>query len=332
MEKKGEGELSDLDKLKVNYRLEIFEACVPCEFHRKIRSLEYCHLYKIHEVRQFLHYSLFPVFFAILPAAELQHLMLLQHGVLLLGGFGYQPINHEEIEAATVSFKLFSSGLVERKWPCTFHAHQIIHIPEDVSKFPTGIETISAFPYENFQQFFRNVPRSGFKIENQIINRLTERNKFILPKNNFGYEIDTECSNAIIGDASPIIVQFKDKGRKWPKKLIFPEFILTNKFPNNFCLLNNGVYFVVNDMLYDNEKVTLTGTEFESVETAFCDPYLSSTFNIAIVSNPAMMKSDYDCDSICAKLYAFPMDTVSEFNPDNLNQRWFVSPIHHTSQ
>ena len=138
--------------------------------------------------------------------------------------------------------------------------------------------------------------------------------------------------NSATTNVYPAIIQFQETGARWPKRLIFPDYCLTNVFPNNFCMLKNDSYAVISNISRCNGEVKVSGHTFEIVENAFESPYVSSQFKIAIVSKTSPRHIEIDIEDICGKLYAFPMDTVSGFDPSNIGQRWFVSPIHHTLQ
>ena len=112
-------------------------------------------MYNAHELRQFFYYQLYPVFKGIISSDDLSHLLLLQHSMLILGGFQLSPVPQDNIEKATSQLKLYSSGLLNRGIPCRFLSHYIIHLPEDVEKRKCGIEAISAFPFEIFMNIFR---------------------------------------------------------------------------------------------------------------------------------------------------------------------------------
>lgn len=130
---------------------------------------------KMHVKRQFLLYHLFPVFEGILDEYEMEHCMMLQHAMLLLGTFDPQPVPESDICLARNVLKMYCVELTERDIPCRFVSHQIIHIPDDVAKYQCGVETLSAYQYESFLSFFRRCLRSGNLPLEQIRNRLVEK-------------------------------------------------------------------------------------------------------------------------------------------------------------
>lgn len=82
-----EGKLSHSQLAMVEKRLKLFRLCRPYEFDRFVGSFSQYSKYKSHVLRQFLYYILFPVFDGILTEDELEHIMLLQYAMILLGAY-----------------------------------------------------------------------------------------------------------------------------------------------------------------------------------------------------------------------------------------------------
>jgi hypothetical protein len=108
----------------------------------------------MHVKRQFLYYHLYPVFEGILPDIDLNHIMMLQYSMLLLGSFESKPVHNSDIIEAQKILNMYAVELSERDIPCRFVSHQITHMPQDVAKYKCGIEKLSAFQYESFLIFF----------------------------------------------------------------------------------------------------------------------------------------------------------------------------------
>ncbi|XP_045026785.1 uncharacterized protein LOC123470533 [Daphnia magna] len=171
----GEGKLSTTKIAEADKRIKFFHACRPEEFDRYIGKLSTCKSYKVHVKRNILYYLLYPLFKGILEDHDLQHIMLLQYGMLLLSPFDKNPVSQSNLLEAKKVFEQYSVGLTELGIPCRFVSHQVTHVWEDVKKYKCGIETISAFPFESFQRFFRNCLRSGNRQAEQIRNRCIEK-------------------------------------------------------------------------------------------------------------------------------------------------------------
>lgn len=181
----------------VEMRLRYFRQCRLYEFDRFVGPFEKCGSYKIHELRHFLYYLLFPVFTGILDDSILEHIMLLQFSMMLLGSFDSSPVDEASIVEAESCLKRYSVELSERNIPCRFVSHQIIHIPQDVRNFKCGVETLSAFQFESFQQFFSRCLRNGNLPTEQIRNRLLEKSKYQLPTTSSGLIIANKLQLAL---------------------------------------------------------------------------------------------------------------------------------------
>ena len=76
---------------KANKRIKFFYLCRPYGFHRFVDKLEKCKNYKI-LVKNILYYLLFPLFKGILSENDLEQIMLLKYGMMLLGSFNGEPV------------------------------------------------------------------------------------------------------------------------------------------------------------------------------------------------------------------------------------------------
>jgi hypothetical protein len=171
-----EGKLSSTQLAQVEKRLKFYRHCHPYEFDRYVGSFSQCGKYKGHVLRQFLYYLLYPVFDGIVEEDELEHIMLLQYAMMLLGAYKTSTkINPSDIKKAELILKRYSSELTDLGIPCRFVSHQIIHLHEDVTHFQNPVEDNSAFEFESFLSFFRRIIRNGFLLPEQIRNRLVSR-------------------------------------------------------------------------------------------------------------------------------------------------------------
>jgi len=283
--KQNEGKLSSLQLSQVDQRLALFKMCKPLEFDRHVRSLSKCaNKYKHHETRDMVMYILISVFSGILQDDKLENLLLLQYSMLLIGGFDSAPISHDNIKKASGVLKLYVQQLIDFGYPIRPTTHLASHLPEDASHYKCGVEALSAFVFENFYRFFRNFLASGNLPLEQIRNRLVERSKYLLPTSADGmiihsskqFQIELKKIEAK-NSGRKIVVKFAD----WQgtKKIVFPDFVLTNKYPDNICLLKNGKIVVCQDIIESPPKsnvFVIVGSTFKVKENACVRPYLSS--------------------------------------------------------
>ena len=248
--------------------------------------------------------------------------MLLPQSMLLLGSYNPEPVPAEKSDEARRLLKLYVEQMKEFEFPIRFLTHNVFHVPEDVINHQTGVETLDAFVYENVQRVFRDILGSGNKPVEQIRNRLTERNKYLLPTSADGlilchaedFYAQAELMEQKEAGAKHILLEFVDKGERFPKKLRFAKFTLSTVFPDNICLLNNGKVFVCKEISKNprNNNLTVSGFRFQSTTTAFQQPYPSTDYHIQIVSKLEEYLHDISIQQIKGKMYALPMSISGE--------------------
>ncbi len=236
-----EGKLSPSQLKQVDQRLELFKKCKPLEFERHVRSLSKCaKKYKHHEIRDMLMYILIPVFTGILKEEHFENILLLQYAMLLIGGFSNEPVSNGNVTEASRVLKIYVQQLKEFKYPIRPTTHFATHLPEDALNYGCGVEALSAFVFENFYRFFRNILASGNLPLEKIRNRLVERSKYLLPTSADGMIINSSTQFEIKLkklevklSGQKILVKFSEW--KGINKMVFPDFVLTNSFPDNVC-------------------------------------------------------------------------------------------------
>jgi hypothetical protein len=305
-----EGKLSSTQLAQVEKRLKFYRHCHPYEFDRYVGSFSQCGKYKGHVLRQFLYYLLYPVFDGIVEEDELEYIMLLQYAMMLLGAYKTSTkINPSDIKKAEVILKRYSSELTYLGIPCRFVSHQIIHLHEGLTNFQNPVEANSAFEFESFLSFFRRIIRNGFLLPEQIRNRLVEKSKYQLPTTSCGLiidnkiKLDLEASKRFSSsdDDSP---KYWNHGDKWPKKLIFKNYSLSNIFPNNVCLIKNRSAVVCTDFEFQNNTLLVVGRKCMNLDCAFRKPYVSTDYFIYRASELSKQKKVWLVSDISAKYYA----------------------------
>jgi hypothetical protein len=99
-----EGKLTSTQIAEANKRIKFFHLCRPYGFDRFVDKLEKCKNYKIHVKRNILYYLLFPLFKGILSENDLEQIMLLKYGMMLLGSFNGEPVPKKRILKAKTSW------------------------------------------------------------------------------------------------------------------------------------------------------------------------------------------------------------------------------------
>lgn len=176
----------------------------------------------------------------------------------------------------------------------------------------------------------------------QMRNRLMERSKYLLPTGPDGLIISTyqqfqiEASRLKLKDKDVnFVIEFKvNVGSDKYKLIRFPKFTLTNKFPDNVCLLKNGSIVVCVDIIDDANVLLIAGFKFRSLKECYKNPFPSSKFHTYVASNIALRPSEWNVHNVAGKMYVTPhkFRECSKGMPDILvpSNKWFVSPLFHT--
>ena len=347
--KASEGKLEVAELKQADYRINMFRGCKPYEFERFLRPLKSSvKKYKHHELRDFMMYYLFPVFNGLLKKNQLENILLLQYSMILLGGFQTTEIPANDITEATRILKLYVQQLIDFQIPIRPTTHAIIHLPEDVANFKCGIESLSAYVFENFQGFFCAHVISGNKTVEQLKNRLIERYKYLLPTLAVGsiitstklFELEVAKEELRNSVGHRIVVDFTiGRGVDPMKKLTFPDMIVTNKFPKNILLMTNGSVVVCTDIKEHPEGSNIfwmNCAKFRKLENAFVVPFVSSKYEIYLVSQYSELFDEFNANKIAAKMFAFPnqlkpdCDKLPNIIDPLSSQKWFVTPIRHS--
>lgn len=237
--------------------------------------------------------------------------MHLQYAMPLMGSFDPAPVPKADLDLARKILKLYSVELTERNIPTRFMSHLIIHLPDDAERYQCGIETLAVWYYESFMVWFRRVLASGNLPAEQIRNRLLEKCRYELPTTSSGHiiqnSVQLELEARRKSPKNKFHVELYCRGEKWPKKLIFSNFELSNKAPDNFCSLIDGSIVLCSDFFYcEDGCLRIVARKFETLSDAFPEPYCSSEYGTFLACDLSPSSAVYNPQEITAKIYAFP--------------------------
>lgn len=172
-----------------------------------------------------------------------------------------------------------------------------------------------------------------------------ERSKYLYPAGPDGllltssqeFEKEATRSEAMTSEKN-VLIEFCDREpqSKWPKKLRFTKFTISNQFPNNVCILRSGSVVIVRDIVEHppgSGELYVVGQKFCSLSDAFTEPFPSSKFKIFIASKlNQSLSGEWNIDCLAGKMYALPYKQRKNQSLDitDPNQKWYVSPLHHT--
>jgi len=249
---------------------------IPLEFNRKPRSLQESRRWKATEFRQFLLYTGPVVLKSVLSHDIYLNFMCLNVAVTILSS---PHIKHLDYANSLFNYFVKSFIILYGKDNCTINIHNLLHVYEDVKKFGV-LQNYSAYPFENHMQKIKGYIRKKDKPLQQIINRIHEENFVELNKEN-KLNIEPELLNK--HNNGPLD---RNLYRSQWKKIVFPNFTLKIKEPDNCCRLSNGdIILIKNIASIDSENAVIIGNKYESITDFYNELCKSSDLGIHLVEN-----------------------------------------------
>lgn len=157
---------------EVSNRLLSLGKFIPNIFARKPRGLDEIDRWKATEYRQFLLYSGKIVLKGILRKDIYQHFMVLSVAMAIL----ISPrliANHSQYAHELLVYFVSKSAELYGQEFLVYNVHALIHLTSD-AKLHEGLDSCSAFPFENYLQHIKRLVRSSKNPVVQITNRLKE--------------------------------------------------------------------------------------------------------------------------------------------------------------
>lgn len=154
--------------------------------------------------------------------------------------------------------------------------------------------------------------RQGNKVCEQIRKRLMERFLYLLPTRADGtivtdeemFKIEVATYEARNSDKAVVVDWKPGRGNNLTEKLVFPDYAISNKFPNNVLLMkDNSVVVCTNIIKKSNKVFQVKGLRFRKQDDAFTVPYISSHFNTHLVSKPETYDI-WNINAIKGKMFA----------------------------
>lgn len=188
----------------------------------------------------------------------------------------------------------------------THNFHGLCHLTDCFKEFGP-MDSGSAFPFENFLQFFKRLLRKGDKPLEQVVRRCSE----ILKSNHW---FDSSLPTNI--DSYPNLSQPHYHGPVLPTSDVSQQFSLIElhhfsisiRSPNNCCFLSHGSVVVVENIVFSNDmqKFVIVCREFLDKSDFYSNPFISSSeLGIFILSNLSPLQ-EVAIDSIAGKIVLMP--------------------------
>ncbi|XP_047124387.1 uncharacterized protein LOC124807050 [Hydra vulgaris] len=314
-------------------------------------------------------------------------LLAFQHAVMLLVGSGHNSkVPKEHLRKARENL-LYLVEKCQKLYGADFPRytfHCLLHIVDDLIANNCRLEYCCMFRYENSMKFFIHVldGRGGHRVHAQIRNSLMRKkiSNIVLPPicqrrrallkggqtgaetniihlSNFN-ENDFGVINTISTDhPSNKFYQMGEEGNKpnayelqvtrHMKRLIFRDFTISNKYPNNVVLVNSSIgkpkVCVVSDMRYDDveDKFKVSISPFKKQGDFFEGyPCNSSDFNIFLVSgdlnhdrkrevNADCIENQFVCLLYEKEVTDIDINAKEQIQFNTKNAQWVCTPLFH---
>lgn len=274
---------------------------LPQEIHRQMRSLDYVSLWKGLEYRNFLNYVAIVVLKDFLPSKHYNHLLVLFCAVRICSSTKYAHL----LPAARMLFADFINDYkalygVEN---ITSNVHNLCHIVDEVQRFGT-LQTLTAYPFENFLHQLKKLVRSGPNPLAQVAARLSE----------------TSNNHKAIDLSFNLDEKFHQVNceQSQENKLILTSFTLSHKFQDQWFLTRDSKIVKFTRFLKFDAECKVEGQEVISVHNYFEAPFASPilhVFEADIKTNNLSGLKIFGTNNIFCKLVAIPRKDGTVFIP-----------------
>lgn len=297
---------------------------LPEEFVRQPRDLKYLLRWKATEFRTFLLYSGPVALRGVLDANKYKNFLTLHVAISIL--LNSKSCNNKEMQTYVKSLLyhfvqniivLYNESFI------THNFHGLIHLVDDVEHFGPMInsftlDSISAFPFENFLQSIKKMVRGTNKPLEQIGKRLGQ----LFSEYSFLFK------STITSDLFPKLKNIHCNGPLPPNCrgpqytiLEFQNFKIRISPPNNCCRVKSGDILMVENICFDNKSsIVIVGRKFCIKSDFYTIPCKSSLIGIYEVQKLSNFLEIWSIDEIDMKYVYFPY-----------KQKFITFPLLHLS-
>lgn len=263
--------------------LELLTNAIPVEFSRKPRSTKNLRNWKATEFRLFVLYTGVQVLRGVLSPEMYKHFLQFHAAIYILSS---DNATDEWVSMADGLLKEFVATIpvhYSRKF-LHYNPHSLMHLADDVKLFGP-LDSMSAFPFENFMSSIKRLLQTHYKELEQVAKRLTEMSK-----------VDSEvvsCLSAANGslkprqmhDGGPTVAElYFNQSFTQYKVLETPQYtVKLNQRDSFFLGKEKNIFFVRNIILW-NKSFFVICSEFAKKESVYKYPFDSALLDIFRVS------------------------------------------------
>lgn len=232
---------------------------LPSEFQRYPRPLKYLKYFKATEFRQLSLYTLPSITKGIVKPKYYNHMLKLVCAMRILCSPSECIMNNELAEQLLKDF-VRQMGRLYGPQSMSFNIHSLLHLAKDLDN---TCESFSAFKFENVMQILKKLPKSGYRVLEQIHNRIVEKDFNLKPK----------------------IVKRKRKTNKVSvsglyEQVVVNNILLSTKSPNNCIKIDDDIGRIQEIFKHENGDVVLKIKFITNLTDSFINPIESSDVNM----------------------------------------------------
>ena len=275
-----------------------FGKFMPKEFNRKPQPLTEIGRWKATVLRFFLLYAGPVIMKKYLPEREYKHFNSLSCAIRIL----CDPVLcKEKNKFANELLRDFVSEFADIYGHeyCTINVHSLIHLAKEVINNDGPLDSFSAFPFENYMQFLKNILRKRNQPLQQLHRRLKEGRR---PKK------QPTVKTATL--KNPLKTPLPLKCQQAHRRLVLPTVEFSIDFPNNCCILRNNVYVIISGICKLDGNIVIIGRRFQSAINLDHYPMASTLLNTCIVQNLSEKQEVFDINEIKSKACIFVHEDV----------------------
>lgn len=252
---------------------------IPCEINRKSRSLFESKRWKATEFRTFLLYTGPVVLKSVLNADKYIHFLTLHVAVTILSNSTHMEF-YLDYTKSLLEYFVKNFVILYGKENASHNVHNLLHLYDDAVKFGT-LQEFSAFPFENYLQSILKMIRKNEKPLEQIVCRISEQNSCAKRATKIT-SIEPQLQNLYFN--GPVVNDINSNSNvNQYNRVVFKEFTLTTRAPDNICCLRDGSIINVITFITSNEGTFVIGNKYHSLTNFYTKPCDSSDFGIYIV-------------------------------------------------
>ena len=287
----------------ISDRLSSFEKWIPREFARKPRSLQFLDRFKATELRQILLYTGVVAFRGIISKKMYANFISLHVAARILSHRDL-CISLNRFAERTLIFFVKKFRKIYGKTNLSYNVHNLVHIAKECLKWGY-LDGFSAFPFENYMQFFKKLLRKFCRPLKQVAKRIAELSKarVIKVKISPSQQARSFINQHYDGD----MIDGLQGGKQFQTVKIGKWFISTKTACDCCIYTSDGHIVLVKNFVRKGGIDYIIGRNFVKKEDLYTYQKKSSELDIYVVCELSRLKS-WSFDKFKCKALRLPLE------------------------